>query len=62
MLPDQGATVVGSHGPGDFTGTPPGTTDRYGVEAVAISTHLTGQAVCDDPIDIRLQAIIGDHT
>ena len=32
--------------------------DRYGLKAWAISNHLTGQAVCDDPIDFRHQAII----
>src|SRR5665811_1117775 len=27
--------------------------DRYGLKVFAISNHLTGQAVCDDPIDVR---------
>jgi sugar phosphate isomerase/epimerase len=27
--------------------------DRYGLKVFAISNHLTGQAVCDDPIDGR---------
>jgi sugar phosphate isomerase/epimerase len=32
--------------------------DRYGLRAWALSNHLTGQAVCDDPIDFRHQAIL----
>lgn len=32
--------------------------DRYGLRVWAISNHLTGQAVCDDPIDARHQAIL----
>jgi sugar phosphate isomerase/epimerase len=32
--------------------------DRYGLKVWAISNHLTGQAVCDDPIDFRHQAIV----
>jgi sugar phosphate isomerase/epimerase len=32
--------------------------ERHGLTAVAISNHLAGQAVCDDPIDFRHQAII----
>ncbi len=31
---------------------------RHGLECWAISNHLTGQAVCDDPIDFRHQAIL----
>jgi sugar phosphate isomerase/epimerase len=31
---------------------------RNGLKAWAISNHLVGQAVCDDPIDFRHQAII----
>jgi sugar phosphate isomerase/epimerase len=31
---------------------------RHGLEVWAISNHLTGQAVCDDPIDERHQAIV----
>lgn len=34
---------------------------RYGLKAWAISNHLTGQAVCDDPIDFRHQAIVGSR-
>jgi sugar phosphate isomerase/epimerase len=33
--------------------------DRYGLKVWAISNHLKGQAVCDDPIDFRHQAIVG---
>ncbi len=32
--------------------------DRYGLKVWAISNHLTGQAVCDDPIDFRHEAIL----
>lgn len=32
--------------------------DRYGLGVWAISNHLTGQAVCDEPIDFRHQAIL----
>lgn len=32
--------------------------DRFGLKVFAISNHLTGQAVCDDPIDFRHQAIL----
>lgn len=32
--------------------------DRYELRVWAISNHLTGQAVCDDPIDFRHQAIL----
>jgi sugar phosphate isomerase/epimerase len=32
--------------------------DRHGLKAWALSNHLTGQAVCDDPIDFRHQAIL----
>lgn len=35
--------------------------DRYGLKAWAISNHLAGQAVCDDPIDFRHQAIVRDY-
>ncbi|MFG1921651.1 sugar phosphate isomerase/epimerase family protein [Cryptosporangium sp. NPDC048952] len=31
---------------------------RYGLEVWAISNHLTGQAVCDNPIDERHQGIL----
>jgi len=33
--------------------------DRYGLSVHAISNHLKGQAVCDDPIDFRHKAIVG---
>ncbi|WP_326761680.1 sugar phosphate isomerase/epimerase [Streptomyces phaeochromogenes] len=32
--------------------------DRYNLRVFAISNHLAGQAVCDDPIDFRHQAIV----
>ncbi|MEJ6490523.1 sugar phosphate isomerase/epimerase [Leucobacter sp. USCH14] len=32
--------------------------DRHGLKVWAISNHLAGQAVCDDPIDFRHQAIV----
>ncbi|WP_024357304.1 sugar phosphate isomerase/epimerase family protein [Leucobacter chironomi] len=32
--------------------------DRHGLRVWAISNHLAGQAVCDDPIDFRHQAIV----
>lgn len=36
--------------------------DRHGLQVWAISNHLTGQAVCDDPIDFRHQAIVRPST
>ncbi|TKV27303.1 TIM barrel protein [Arthrobacter sp. NamB2] len=33
--------------------------ERNGLEVWAISNHLKGQAVCDNPIDFRHQAIVG---
>ncbi len=32
--------------------------ERHGLQVHALSQHLTGQAVCDDPIDFRHQAIL----
>ena len=32
--------------------------EKHGLSVYAISNHLTGQAVCDDPIDARHQAIL----
>ena len=32
--------------------------DRHGLQVFAISNHLAGQAVCDDPIDFRHQGIL----
>ena len=34
--------------------------ERHGLQVWAISNHLTGQAVCDDPIDHRHRAILAD--
>jgi sugar phosphate isomerase/epimerase len=36
--------------------------DRHGLRVFAISNHLTGQAVCDDPIDFRHEAILRPST
>jgi sugar phosphate isomerase/epimerase len=36
--------------------------DAHGLSVHAISNHLTGQAVCDDPIDFRHQAIVRPYT
>lgn len=35
--------------------------DRHGLTVHAISNHLVGQAVCDDPIDERHRAILPAH-
>lgn len=35
--------------------------DRHGLKVFAISNHLSGQAVCDAPIDFRHQAILHAH-
>jgi sugar phosphate isomerase/epimerase len=35
--------------------------DRHGLKLWAISNHLKGQAVCDDPIDFRHEAIVGSR-
>ncbi|MGH3423144.1 MAG: sugar phosphate isomerase/epimerase family protein [Nocardioidaceae bacterium] len=34
--------------------------DKYGLQVFAISNHLKGQAVCDDPIDARHRDILPD--
>lgn len=36
--------------------------DRHGLSVQAISNHLAGQAVCDNPIDFRHQAIVRART
>ncbi|MGF6969377.1 sugar phosphate isomerase/epimerase [Paraburkholderia sp. WC7.3g] len=36
--------------------------DRHGLRCFAISNHLTGQAVCDSPIDFRHEAILRAYT
>ena len=33
--------------------------EKYGLSVWAISNHLKGQAVCDDPIDDRHRNIVG---
>ncbi|MHA7287498.1 sugar phosphate isomerase/epimerase family protein [Arthrobacter sp. MDT3-44] len=35
--------------------------ERNGLKVWAISNHLKGQAVCDDPIDFRHKGIVGAH-
>jgi sugar phosphate isomerase/epimerase len=35
--------------------------ERHGLQVHAISNHLVGQAVCDDPIDERHQGILPPH-
>ncbi|UQN30446.1 sugar phosphate isomerase/epimerase family protein [Brachybacterium kimchii] len=35
--------------------------ERHGLKTWAISNHLAGQAVCDDPIDFRHRAIVRDY-
>jgi sugar phosphate isomerase/epimerase len=35
--------------------------DRYNLKVFAISNHLSGQAVCDNPIDFRHKAILRDY-
>ena len=35
--------------------------EEHGIECYAISNHLVGQAVCDDPIDERHKAILPEH-
>jgi sugar phosphate isomerase/epimerase len=35
--------------------------ERNNLKVWAISNHLTGQAVCDDPIDFRHQSIVGER-
>jgi sugar phosphate isomerase/epimerase len=36
------------------------TLERYGLKVFTIANHLTGQAVCDDPIDARHRGILSD--
>ena len=36
--------------------------ERHGLKVYAISNHLTGQAVCDDPIDFRHEALVRPYT
>ena len=35
--------------------------EKHGLQVFAISNHLTGQAVCDDPIDERHRGILSDR-
>ncbi len=32
--------------------------NKYGLKCVAISTHLVGQCICDEPIDNRHKSIL----
>ena len=36
-----------------------GILEKHGLKCWAISNHLKGQAICDDPIDFRHEAIVG---
>lgn len=36
-----------------------GVLEKHGLKCWAISNHLKGQAICDDPIDFRHEAIVG---
>jgi sugar phosphate isomerase/epimerase len=36
-----------------------GILEKHGLQCWAISNHLKGQAICDDPIDFRHEAIVG---
>lgn len=38
-----------------------GTLDKHGLQLFAISNHLSGQSVCDDPIDFRHQPILPSY-
>ncbi len=38
-----------------------GVLERHGLKLWAISNHLKGQAVCDDPIDERHRDLVGSH-
>ncbi|QXT63091.1 sugar phosphate isomerase/epimerase family protein [Tessaracoccus palaemonis] len=46
----------------DYLASKKETLARHGLEVYAISNHLTGQAVCDDPIDARHQGILSART
>src|SRR6185312_3552034 len=35
--------------------------EKNGLRVFAISNHLAGQAVCDDPVDARHRAILSDR-
>ena len=45
----------------DYLAAKLATLERHGLGVWAISNHLVGQAVCDDPIDFRHQAILPAH-
>ena len=38
-----------------------GILEKHGLKVWTISNHLKGQAICDDPIDFRHQAIVGSQ-
>jgi sugar phosphate isomerase/epimerase len=46
----------------DYLAAKKATLARYGLKVYAISNHLTGQCICDDPIDERHQAIVSART
>src|SRR5699024_6545923 len=43
----------------DYNAERLGILEKHGLKVWAISNHLKGQPVCDDPIDFRHQAIVG---
>src|ERR671920_2052460 len=45
----------------DYVAERLGILHEHGLALYAISNHLTGQAICDDPIDFRHQAIVREH-
>jgi sugar phosphate isomerase/epimerase len=45
----------------DYVSERLGILEKHGLQLHAISNHLTGQAICDDPIDFRHQAILRER-
>jgi sugar phosphate isomerase/epimerase len=45
----------------DYVAERLGILERHGLKLWAISNHLKGQAVCDDPIDFRHRDIVGER-
>jgi sugar phosphate isomerase/epimerase len=45
----------------DYVGERRAILERHGLQVHAISNHLVGQAVCDDPLDERHEAILPPH-
>ena len=54
--------VVAAATDDDYVAAKKAVLDRYGLSVYAISNHLTGQAVCDDPIDERHRGILSAAT